>query len=97
MLEITASFQYRRCTWIIGFGYPRYSDFKYSSFYGNVGYLADKISSSLTFHYIFHWFREVLVSELLTNGIAVYAVTNQSCEAGKKMLKAKQRKRTINH
>ena len=42
-----------------------------------MGHLTDKISSSSNIHSVFHWFRKVLVSELSTNGIAVYLFTNQ--------------------
>ena len=44
---------------------------------------SSKISSSLNISCVFHWFRKVLVSELLTNGISVYTISNNLYEGFK--------------
>ena len=63
----------------VNVGYPQYFDY-ITVYLSTVGYLADKISSSLNIHHLFHWFRKVLVSERLTNEIHIYPFTNRSYE-----------------
>ena len=60
-------------------GYLKYFDYV-SLHSSTLDYLADKISSSLNSHYVFHWSRKVLELERLTNGKAVYQFTNLSYE-----------------